>query len=103
MPGCGFYADNQAGGVSFSGDGENIARVLLASRVMQSLEAGQGAEAAARAFLPHLERVGGEAGAIVIDAQGRIGMAHNSPHFAVAWMTDGMNEPHVALSQDEKD
>ncbi|WP_262270440.1 isoaspartyl peptidase/L-asparaginase family protein [Microvirga yunnanensis] len=102
LPGCGFYADDQVGGVAFSGDGECIARVLLAARVMQALERNQAPQAAADTSLAHLERVGGEAGAIVLDRLGRVGWAHNSSHFAVAWVTDVMAAPSVRLRQDEE-
>jgi beta-aspartyl-peptidase (threonine type) len=102
LPGCGFYADDQVGGVAFSGDGECIARTLLAARVMQVLEGGQSPQAAAEASLTHLERVGGEAGGIVLDRLGRVGWAHNSSHFAVAWITDGMGAPSVRLHQEEE-
>jgi beta-aspartyl-peptidase (threonine type) len=102
LPGCGFYADEQVGGVAFSGDGECIARALLAARVMQVLEGGQPPQAAAEASLIHLERVGGEAGGIVLDHLGRVGWAHNSSHFAVAWITDSMGAPSVRLRQDEE-
>jgi beta-aspartyl-peptidase (threonine type) len=102
LPGCGFYADEQVGGVAFSGDGECIARTLLAARVMQALEGGQPPQAAAEASLTHLARVGGEAGGIVLDRLGRVGWAHNSSHFAVAWVTDSMGAPLVRLRQDEE-
>lgn len=102
LPGCGFYADDQVGGVAFSGDGECISRVLLAARIMQALEGGQPPRAAAEASLTHLARVGGEAGGIVLDRLGRVGWAHNSSHFAVAWVTDSMGAPLVRLRQDEE-
>jgi L-asparaginase / beta-aspartyl-peptidase len=102
LPGCGFYADNAAGAVAFSGDGESIARTLLAARVMQGLEAGREPKDAVQRSLAHLGRVGGEAGGIAVDDQGRIGFAHNSSHFALAWMSDGMNTPRVRLRQDEE-
>jgi beta-aspartyl-peptidase (threonine type) len=102
LPGCGFYADDQVGGVAFSGDGECIARTLLAARVMQVLEGGQPPQAALKASLTHLERVGGEAGGIVLDHLGRVGWAHNSSNFAVAWITDSMDAPSVRLRQDEE-
>jgi beta-aspartyl-peptidase (threonine type) len=101
LPGCGFYADDMAGGVAFSGDGECISRVVLAARVMQALESGQRPQAAIEETLTRLERVGGEAGGIVLDRFGRIGCAHNSSHFAVAWMTDSMRAALVRLRQDE--
>lgn len=83
LPGCGLYADNAVGGVSLSGDGESLIRTTLAAHLMHSLQAlppGPAIEAA----LTRLERVGGEAGLIVIDADGRIDWGHNSPQFAVA-------------------
>jgi L-asparaginase / beta-aspartyl-peptidase len=102
LPGCGFYADDQVGGVAFSGDGECITRVLLAARIMQALERDQSPQAAIEASLVHLEQVGGEAGGIVLDRLGRVGWAHNSSHFAVAWVTDAMAAPLVRLRQDEE-
>jgi beta-aspartyl-peptidase (threonine type) len=86
MPGCGLYAENSIGGVSLSGDGEEIARAMLAARVMQVLESENAGEAAA-AILPYIERVGGKAGAIVIDRTGRFGFAHNSDNFAIGLAT----------------
>src|SRR3546814_1999681 len=81
LPGGGFYADDQLGATAFSGDGESIARTILAATVMQALETVAPSVAAQRA-IERLERSGGEAGVIVIDRQGRIGIAHNSRHFA---------------------
>jgi len=89
LPGCGFYADDRAGAVCFSGDGERIARTMLAARVIAILERGDDAQSAAEASLQHLARVGGEAGAIVMNAGGEIGWAHNSDHFTVAMQRAG--------------
>ena len=82
IPGAGLYADDRAGAVALSGDGEKIMRTILAARVMRSLEDGAAADGAAGA-IDVLERVGGEAGAIVIDRDGNPGVAHNSAHFAI--------------------
>jgi isoaspartyl peptidase/L-asparaginase-like protein (Ntn-hydrolase superfamily) len=83
LPGCGLYADNAVGGVSLSGEGESLIRTTLAARLMHALEA-MPPGAAIEAALTHLARVGGEAGLIVIDADGRIDWGHNSAQFAVA-------------------
>ena len=88
LPGCGLYCDDTLGGVSLSGEGESISRTLLAAEVMRALEDGD-AQAAAERAITKLGRVGGEAGAIVIDHQGRLGWAHNSDHFAVGVVTSG--------------
>jgi isoaspartyl peptidase/L-asparaginase-like protein (Ntn-hydrolase superfamily) len=73
LPGCGLYAENDVGGVSLSGDGESLIRTTLAARVMRSLEASDPGAAIAAAFA-RLAKVGGEAGMIVIDAQGQVGL-----------------------------
>jgi beta-aspartyl-peptidase (threonine type) len=99
LPGCGLYADDRRGGCSLSGEGEAIARTLLAAEVMQALESLD-AQAASEAALAKLARVGGEAGIIVIDRAGRIGWTHNSVHFAVAMATPG-RAPRAYLERSE--
>jgi beta-aspartyl-peptidase (threonine type) len=100
LPGCGLYADDAVGAVSFSGDGESIVRLALAGRLMADLREIGASDAAARS-IGHLPRVGGEAGCIVIDGHGQVGFAHNSDHFAVALATN--ERPAQAyLHQDEK-
>jgi isoaspartyl peptidase/L-asparaginase-like protein (Ntn-hydrolase superfamily) len=88
LPGCGLYADNAVGGVSLSGEGESLIRTTLAAHLMHSLEAMPPGPAIAAA-LTRLARVGGEAGLIVIDADGRIDWGHNSAQFAVAHARTG--------------
>lgn len=101
LPGCGLYADNLVGGVSFSGDGESISRLVLSARLLHYLEL-RDAQGAIEAALKLLPRVGGEAGGIVIDREGRIGWAHNSRHFAVGYATSRQPEPHVFMSKEEE-
>jgi beta-aspartyl-peptidase (threonine type) len=104
LPGSGLYADNHIGGICLSGDGESIARLALAARVMASI-AEKGPEeaiASAVAQLPHVGGAEGDGGGIAIAKDGRIGWAHNSPHFPVALMTDGMREPRAWLKKDEE-
>lgn len=88
LPGCGLYADNTVGGVSLSGEGESLIRTTLAAHLMHSLET-MPPGAAIQAALTRLGRVGGEAGLIVIDADGRIEWSHNSSRFAVAYASAG--------------
>jgi beta-aspartyl-peptidase (threonine type) len=97
LPGCGYYADNTLAGVSATGHGESIMRVLLsrsAADLCAKLEAPQAAEAAIRLLS---ERVGGQAGLILIDYAGRIGYAHSTPYMARAFMLEGMEEPEVGI------
>jgi len=105
MPGLGYYADNHIGGVAFSGDGETIARLALASRVMARLEDGEAPEPAIAAALAKLPGTGGaeaDGGGICITRDGILGWAHNSPIFAVAYMTGEMDAPRAFLRKDEE-
>jgi beta-aspartyl-peptidase (threonine type) len=98
--GAGFYAADGVGAVVFSGDGESIARLTLASRVMQQLNSIDPQTALEQA-LKSLGVTGGEAGGIAIDRHGRIGWAHNSPHFAVAYSTSADPRNRVFLERGE--
>jgi beta-aspartyl-peptidase (threonine type) len=105
LPGGGLYADNHIAAISFSGDGETITRLALASRVMASVEDGQSLEAAIAKSLDKLPGTGGadaDGGAIGIDKHGTLAWAHNSPMFAVAYLTAGMDEPKAFLKKDEE-
>jgi len=101
LPGCGLYADSAVGGVSLSGDGEDIARLALASRIMASMR-GRPVEEATNQAIEDIGAIGAEAGAIALDPDGHFGWAHNSPHFAVALLRSGENEPRIWLCKDEE-
>lgn len=96
IPGCGFYADDEMGAVVLSGDGELIARVMAAARILHDLPSRSPGEAIRRV----LDRVGalkGEAGALLITPDGRITHDHNSREFCVASQGDGEAEPTVTI------
>jgi beta-aspartyl-peptidase (threonine type) len=95
LPGCGFYVDDSIGGVAASGDGESIARVLLAGSAMTLLES-QSPQDAAEGCLERLQRVGGEAGVIVLDRRGRFGCSHTSPNFTIA-LASSVIDPVAAV------
>ncbi|HEX8381079.1 MAG TPA: isoaspartyl peptidase/L-asparaginase family protein [Allosphingosinicella sp.] len=104
LPGNGLYADNHIGAVSFSGDGETITRAALAAQVMASI-GEHGPEEAIRKAVEQLPGVGGasaDGGAIAIAKDGRIGWAHNSPAFAVAYASADAPEPRTFLNKDEE-
>ncbi|HEY0627536.1 MAG TPA: isoaspartyl peptidase/L-asparaginase family protein [Allosphingosinicella sp.] len=100
MPGCGFYADDHIGAVALSGHGEGIARLAAAAQIMGSIERN-GPEEAIRKALEQMHRVGGDAGGIAIDRQGRAGWWHNSPDFTVGMLTSETERPQVWLRKDE--
>jgi len=100
LPGCGYYADNRLGAIALSGDGEAIARQCIAIRVIDNLDL-TGPEAALEQALSKVAQLQGEAGAILIDRNGRIAWSHNSPHFAVGFATDACPDGRVRLGKDE--
>jgi beta-aspartyl-peptidase (threonine type) len=94
--GCGTYADSAVGGVSCTGTGEGIIRVVLARRALDLLAQHGDPAAAAQAAITLLVKEGrGEGGLILIDARGRVGYATSTPLMPVAWMAAGLEAPHV--------
>ena len=95
LPGCGLYADDEQGAVACSGDGESIARVLVAAHAIHALAHASPTQAAQSA-LDRMRRVGGEAGAIIINPAGRMGVAHNSEQFSLGIAAAWLAEPRAA-------
>ena len=101
LVGLGLYADNSAGGVSMTGDGEMIMRMALAHRIINSMCHGTDADRAAEEAIAAMERrVGGEAGCIAIDRHGQIGQAHNTSHMPTAWRTSEMTAATASLKKE---
>jgi beta-aspartyl-peptidase (threonine type) len=105
LPGCGYYADNETAAVSSTGHGESIIRVQLAYRAahfarqfsQEGPASGPFCAAAEAAIDILVRRVEGLGGVIMIDRQGRVGFAHNTPHLARAFFSEGMSEPEVGI------
>jgi beta-aspartyl-peptidase (threonine type) len=86
LPGVGYYADNRFGAVVCTGWGEHIMRVGLALRAMHLLESGLPAQQVAEQAVALIrERVAGKAGLLVVDREGRVGIAHSTPYMAFAY------------------
>ncbi|HUG28382.1 MAG TPA: isoaspartyl peptidase/L-asparaginase family protein [Gemmatimonadales bacterium] len=94
LPGCGYYVDDKVGGVALSGDGEQIARKMLAARVMHMMDSGS-PDDALHAALQQVAALDGEAGIIVLTADGVFAWQHNSADFAVAYQSSRMEGPAV--------
>ncbi|HZF05051.1 MAG TPA: isoaspartyl peptidase/L-asparaginase [Patescibacteria group bacterium] len=92
--GCGTYADSSLGGVSCTGDGEAIIRVVLARRALEYLKEADDPDYAAKVSVDLMVEEGrGEGGLIVVDWRGRLGYAHSTPLMPVGWMTPTLGEP----------
>jgi L-asparaginase / beta-aspartyl-peptidase len=94
--GCGTYADSSLGGVSCTGDGEAIIRVVLAHRALRYLKDADDPDYAAKVAVDLLvEEGGGQGGLILIDWRGRPGYATSTRLMPVAIMSPTLAEPQV--------
>jgi beta-aspartyl-peptidase (threonine type) len=94
--GCGTYADSTVGGVSCTGEGEAIIRVVLGRRALDWLKEADDPGYAARVAVDLLvEEGGGQGGLILLDWRGRAGYAHSTPFMSVAWMSPALTAPRV--------
>jgi L-asparaginase / beta-aspartyl-peptidase len=94
--GCGTYADSALGGVSCTGEGEAIIRVVLARRSLEYLKEADDPVYAARVAVDLLVEEGrGGGGLILLDWRGRPGFAQSTPLMPVAWMSPALAEPAV--------
>ena len=83
--GCGCYADNRSAAVSTTGWGEPMIKLVLSKWTADRVEDGlPPQEAAERALAYMKKRLNGHGGMIVVDSQGRYGLAHNTPRMAWA-------------------
>src|SRR3954466_2756943 len=86
--GCGCYADNQSAAASTTGWGEPIMKLVLAKWAADRVASGNLPQWAAAEAMNYLkDRVNGHGGIIVLDSQGRFGLAHNTPRMAWAVKT----------------
>jgi beta-aspartyl-peptidase (threonine type) len=86
--GCGCYANNESAAASTTGWGEPIMKLVLAKWAADRVESGSLPEWVAQEAMNYLkQRVNGHGGMILLDAQGRFGIAHNTPRMAWAIRT----------------
>jgi L-asparaginase / beta-aspartyl-peptidase len=84
--GCGTYA-NRHGGVSCTGDGEAIMRIVMAKTAAGFLEDEKAPKAAKMALAALAEMTGKTGGLIIIDRWGNVGHARNTSHMPVCYVT----------------
>ena len=91
--GCGTYAD-ESGGVSCTGHGEAIIRVVLAKSALEFIRNGATPRSAAEQAVALLaEKTASSGGLIIIDRKGRIGYSRNTTHMPVCFIgNDGLCE-----------
>ena len=86
--GCGCYADNQSAAASTTGWGEPIMKLVLAKWAADRVASGNLPQWVAAEAMNYLkDRMSGHGGIILLDSQGRVGIAHNTPRMAWALST----------------
>jgi len=86
--GCGCYANNESAAVSTTGWGEPIMKLVLAKWTADRIQAGNLPEWSAQEAMNYLQqRLNGHGGIIVLNPEGHIGIAHNTPRMAWAYKT----------------
>lgn len=96
--GCGTYAESTSGGVSCTGEGEAIIRVVLARRTIEILRmAADPMHACQVAMDILLEEGRGGGGLICIDWKGRLGWAHSTPLMPVGYMSPRHDAPALSF------
>ena len=97
--GCGCYADNLSAAASTTGWGEPIMKLVLAKWAADRVESGSLPEWVAKEAMNYLkQRLNGHGGIILLDAQGRFGIAHNTPRMAWALQTVQKQEAGIACN-----
>jgi beta-aspartyl-peptidase (threonine type) len=84
--GCGCYADNETAAASTTGWGEPMMKLVFAKWATDHVTADVAPAQVAPAAIHYLHRrLGGQGGIILLDREGRVGLAHNTPRMAWAW------------------
>jgi isoaspartyl peptidase/L-asparaginase-like protein (Ntn-hydrolase superfamily) len=97
--GCGTWADDATCAVSATGEGEYFIRSVFAHAVDARLRAGDALEAACRAVLAEVERLGGSGGCIAVAADGGLALPFGTPAMPRAWLAAG-TPGRVAIAPD---
>ena len=97
--GSGGYADDRIGAASATGWGEMILSVVLSKTALDLRAEMKGPEEACRGAIGMLEeRVDGLGGVIMVDSGGRVGVFHNTPRMAYAFIEGPSDRKLSAIS-----
>lgn len=97
--GCGNYADSGIGGVSTTGWGEAMIKVVMAKTLVDMMETngGKAQEASEKAIDILKRKADGDGGVIVLTPGGTFGISFNTPRMARAYVNETMSRPVVEL------
>lgn len=91
--GCGVYADNESAAASCTGWGEPIMKLVLAKAAADKVVRGLSPQQAAKQCIDMMKsRLNGHGGMILLDRNGKFGIAYNTPRMAWGWKSAGGEE-----------
>lgn len=96
--GSGCYADNESAAVSTTGWGEAFMKLVLGKWACDRVADGVAPQQAVEQALALMKRrLNGHGGLILLDPQGRIGLAHNTPR--MAWGIRTLNREECGIEK----
>ncbi|MEO8168736.1 MAG: isoaspartyl peptidase/L-asparaginase [bacterium] len=97
--GAATYADNGIGGVSTTGWGEAMIRVVMAKSVIDSMarNGNDPAKATMEGIKLLEQKTKGYGGIIAMNPEGKVGMAYDTPRMARGYMNSDLRAPWVAV------
>jgi beta-aspartyl-peptidase (threonine type) len=96
--GCGCFADNESAACSTTGWGEPMMKLVLAKWASDRVLEGKDPALVAPEAIHYLHRrLHGHGGIILLDAQGRFGLAHNTPRMAWALRSANRREQRIKV------
>ncbi len=102
LVGCGAYADDLSGAAAATGSGESLMRIVTSKTAVDFMADACSAQEAADAVIQRLwERVRGYGGVILIDRDGNVGLAHNTPNLSFAYITADSEMVPGAVASEE--
>ena len=97
--GCGCYADNQSAAVSCTGWGEPFMKLVLGKWAADHVAQGGTPHFVSQEAIGYLSsRLNGHGGMILLDREGRYGIAHNTPQ--IAWGVRSAKRKVVGLKRE---
>jgi beta-aspartyl-peptidase (threonine type) len=95
--GCGAIADSSSGGVSATGEGEFLMRIMISRVVLDCLQRGLSADESSEYAINLLEKkVQGTGGVICLNTDGEPGYAFNTRRMALAYI-NGKGEIRISV------
>ncbi|TFG28669.1 hypothetical protein EU527_16955 [Candidatus Thorarchaeota archaeon] len=95
--GAGVYA-NETAAACCTGKGEQILRIVMGRMAVYHVENGKGIQEAADLMVSELrQKTSGEAGLIMVDRHGNVGLAYDTPHMPVGILSADSEKLYVSM------